>query len=120
MALSNQPLTSTVAIIESYGVPQAIKQNTTYESVKPYVSDLLAYHNRRFLHQPNTVFHEADGRKQMAEMVMLRAVGHRFRRRDLRNGPFTLRLTDLHPGNIFSQWMPLTATRFVAAHSRQI
>jgi hypothetical protein len=101
IALSNRPLTSTLAIMESYSTPRAIEQNTTYECVDPYVSDLLAYHDRRFLNQPNAVFNEADGQGKMAKKVLLRAIGHHFRRRDLRNGPLALRLTDLHQSNIF-------------------
>lgn len=87
--------------MESRGVPRVMEQSSTYESVEPYIFDLLSYHDHRFLNQPNAVFHEEDGRKQMAEMVMLRAVGHHFISRNFRNGPFTLRLTDLHDGNIF-------------------
>lgn len=101
IALSNRPLTSTLAIMESYGVPRAIRQNRTYESVEPYISDLLTYHDHRFMNQPNAVFNHADGQNQMAQMVLLRAVGHHFISPNLRNGPYALRLTDLHRGNIF-------------------
>ncbi|KAF2803003.1 uncharacterized protein BDZ99DRAFT_400822, partial [Mytilinidion resinicola] len=101
IALSNRPLTSTLAIMESYGTPKAIEPNTTYASVEPYISDLLAYHDRRFLNQPNAVLSHADGQRQMAQKVLLRAIGHHFLPRDLRNGPYALRLTDLHQSNIF-------------------
>lgn len=99
--LSNQPLTCPLTIMESHGAPRAIRQNTTYSSVEPYVSDLLDYHDRRFLNQPNAVFDSLDGQTQMAQKVLLRAVGHHFLRRDVRNGPYALRLTDLHRSNIF-------------------
>jgi hypothetical protein len=87
--------------MESQGAPRAIEQNTTYTSVEPYIFDLLDYHDRRFLSQPNAVFDSLDGQTQMAQNVLLRAVGHHFLRWDLRNGPYALRLTDLHQGNIF-------------------
>lgn len=101
ITLSNRPLTCTLAIMESHGAPRAIEQNTTYTSVEPYISDLLDYHDRRFLNQPNAVFDPLDGQTQMAQKVLLRAVGHHFLRRDLRNEPYALRLTDLHQSNIF-------------------
>ncbi|KAF1951137.1 hypothetical protein CC80DRAFT_597531 [Byssothecium circinans] len=101
IALSNRPLTSTLAIMESYGTPRVIEQNTTYMSAEPYISDLLDYHDRRFLNQPNAVFDHLDGQTQMAIKVLLRATGHHFLPRDLRNGPYALRLTDLHQSNIF-------------------
>ncbi|KAF1913519.1 hypothetical protein BDU57DRAFT_313769 [Ampelomyces quisqualis] len=101
IALSNRPLTSTLAVLESYGTPRAIEQNTTYASVEPYISDLHAYHDRRFLNQPNAVHDHLDGQRQMAQKVLLRAIGHHFLPRDLRNGPYALRLTDLHQSNIF-------------------
>lgn len=101
IALSNRPLTSTLAIMESYGTPRAIELNTTYASVEPYISDLLDYHDRRFLNQPNAIFNHVDGQRQMAQKILLRAIGHHFLPRDLRNGPYALRLTDLHQSNIF-------------------
>ncbi|KAF2785785.1 hypothetical protein K505DRAFT_380680 [Melanomma pulvis-pyrius CBS 109.77] len=101
IALLNRPLTSTLAIMESYGIPRAIEQNTTYTSVEPYMSDLLTYHDHRFLNQPNAVLDRVDGQRQMAQKVLLRAIGHHFLPRDLRNGPYALRLTDLHQSNIF-------------------
>lgn len=78
--------------MESYGTPRAIEQNTTYAFVEPYISDLLAYHD---------VLNHVDGQTQMAQKVLLRAIGYHFLPRDLRNGPYALRLTDLHQSNIF-------------------
>lgn len=101
IALSNRPLTSTLAIMESYGVQRAIEPDTTYAYVEPYISDLHLYHDRRFLNQPNAIHDQTDGQHQMAQKVLLRAVGHQFLARDRRNGPYALRLTDLHQSNIF-------------------
>jgi len=101
IALSNRPLTSSLAIMESYGTPRVIEQNTTYASVEPYISDLLDCHDHRFLNQPNAVLSHVDGQSQMAQKVLLRGIGHHFLPRDLRNGPYALRLTDLHQSNIF-------------------
>lgn len=42
-----------------------------------------------------------DGRAQMARLTIMRALLPHFANRELREGPFLYRLTDLHPSNIF-------------------
>lgn len=49
---------------------------------------------------------EEDGRAQVARLAIMRALLPHFTNRELRDGPFLFRLTDLHPSNIFvdDQW----------------
>ena len=49
---------------------------------------------------------ESDGRNQMTALTLMRALLPYLSDRELRQGPFFYRLTDLHPSNIFvdSQW----------------
>ncbi|KAL9127660.1 MAG: hypothetical protein Q9217_003507 [Psora testacea] len=87
--------------LENEGVPTDIDRNTTYPSIEPYLLDLLAYHDNRLLHQPNSINDETDCREQMATLTRMRSVLHHFISRDLRYGPFLLTLTDIHQSNIF-------------------
>jgi hypothetical protein len=101
ISLTNRPLTCSLAILENLGAPRVIEQHTTYTTVDPYISDLLTYHDNRFIHQPNAVEDATDCEFQMTVKTALRAVGHQYFNRDLRNGPFVLYFTDLHQSNIF-------------------
>ncbi|RAQ50884.1 hypothetical protein AFGD_003432 [Aspergillus flavus] len=66
-----------------------------------YYLDLLACHDSRIRHQPNSLSDEDDGRAQMARLTIMRALLPHFTNRELRQGPFLYRLTDLHPSSIF-------------------
>lgn len=101
ISLTNRPLTTTMAILESSGVPRIMGQHTTYKTVEAYFSDLLTYHDKRFIYQPNAVNDAKDCQLQMTIKTILRALHHHYMNRDLRNGPFIPLFTDIHPSNIF-------------------
>lgn len=98
--LTNRPLTLRLQTLENEGIP-TIPRASTYESVEPYILDLLQCHDNRIYHQPNAVHDLTDGQQQFAALTMMRSLLHHFARREFRNGPFVLTLTDLHPSNIF-------------------
>ncbi|KAJ6037366.1 hypothetical protein N7540_001645 [Penicillium herquei] len=106
LRLSNRPLTLRVQCLESDGIPTNISRTTTYPSSDGYYNDILAYHDNRIIHQRSSICGKRDGRVQVARLTMMRAVLHSFINRDLRDGPFLFRLTDLRPSNIFvdSDW----------------
>lgn len=99
ISLSNRPLTLRLHWLENEGIPTDIGRQTTYSTVESYVLDLLSYHDNRLIHQPNSINHAADGRKQMAAIALMRSVLPQFI--VSRRGPFIFTLTDMHPSNIF-------------------
>ncbi|KAI9839089.1 MAG: hypothetical protein M1837_002228 [Sclerophora amabilis] len=101
LSLTNRPLTVKLQQLENEGIPTNIDRDLTYSTTDAYYLDLLAYHDNRIRHQPNSVHTENDGRGQMAVLAAMRAVLPSFMSRDLRHGPFVFTLTDLQPGNIF-------------------
>jgi hypothetical protein len=101
VTLTNRPLFCSTIIPENDGAPRTMQRSDTYMSTEALASDLLTFHDKRFLSQPNAAHDEDDCRLQMAVKTLLRAVSHRFFRREFRNGPFVLRLTDLHASNNF-------------------
>jgi hypothetical protein len=106
ISLSNRPLTCGIAILEQDGAPRVIQRNQTYTCVEPYVSDLLAFHDGRFLAQPNAANNERDCRFQMAVQALLRTISHHYYDRNLRYGPFVMQFSDFHASNILvdSDW----------------
>lgn len=101
LSLTNRPLTLEIHQLENEGIPTHINRDLTYSTVESYLLDLLAYHDNRLLHQPNSVRNEDDCRQQMAALTIMRSLFPHFFSRDLRHGPFLLTLTDLHQSNIF-------------------
>ena len=101
VTLSNRPLTCLLHILENERVPTSIDRKTTYSSVGGYVHDLLGYHDNRLLYQPNSINDEADGRRQMAAISLMRTTAPQFINPQTCNGPFVFTLTDLHQSNIF-------------------
>lgn len=106
MQLSNRPLTLRLHQLENAGIPTNIGRDLTYSSTYSYYSDILSCHDSRIRHQSNSIHDEEDGRAQMANLSMMRALLPHFTDRELRQGPFFYRLTDLHQSNIFvdSEW----------------
>ncbi|PYH92804.1 hypothetical protein BO71DRAFT_485105 [Aspergillus ellipticus CBS 707.79] len=96
----NRPLTLQIQSLENEGIPP-IPRETTYQSIEPYLLDLLQCHDNRIHYQPNSIHNLKDGREQFAALTMMRGLLHQFVSRQYRNGPFVLTLTDLHPSNIF-------------------
>jgi hypothetical protein len=88
-------------ILENDGAPRTMQTNDTYSSTDAFVSEMITFHDHRFLSQPNAIYSESDCRSQMAIKTLLRAFSHRYISRDRRQGPFFLQLTDLHASNIF-------------------
>jgi hypothetical protein len=78
-----------------------MQRDDTFKCTDGFVSEMLTFHDQRFLSQPNAVYSEGDCRGQMAVKTLLRAFSHRYIDRELRHGPFLLQLTDLHASNIF-------------------
>jgi hypothetical protein len=72
ISLTNRPLTSGIAIIENDGASRVMGSDQTYESVDPYVTDLLTLHDNRFLAQKNAVKSREDCYYQMAVQAILR------------------------------------------------
>lgn len=101
LSLTNRPLTFQLQQSENLNIPTGIPRDLTYTSVEPYFLDLLACHDNRLRHQPNSVHHQSDGEAQLAALTAMRALLPNFTNRRLRGGPFVFTLTDLHPSNIF-------------------
>ncbi|KAH6703741.1 hypothetical protein EV126DRAFT_416972 [Verticillium dahliae] len=106
ITLTNRPPHCAIMILENDGTPRTMSINETYSCTEPFVADMLAFHDRRFLSHPNAIYDDKDCRGEMAAKVMLRALPHQYIRQSDRNGPFFLQLSDLHPSNIFvdDQW----------------
>lgn len=106
LQLSNRPLTLRFHQLENAGIPTNIGRNLTYPSTDSYYLDILFCHDSRIRHQPNSIHDEEDGRAQIANLSIMRALLPHFTDRELRQGPFFYRLTDLHQSNIFvdNQW----------------
>lgn len=101
LKLSNRPLTLRLHRLENEGIPTNIDRTLTYPATDGYYLDLLACHDSRIRHQPNSINDEEDGHSQMANLTMMRALLPHFTDRTLRHGPFIFRLTDIHQSNIF-------------------
>ncbi|KAI9743717.1 MAG: hypothetical protein M1818_003033 [Claussenomyces sp. TS43310] len=100
LSLSNRPLTLRLQQLENEGIPTNIKRDLTYSTTEAYLLDLLAYHDSRIRHQPNSIHNRSDGEAQMACLTLMRAILPSFLDRSLRHGPFVFTLTDLHQSNI--------------------
>ncbi|KAH8160993.1 hypothetical protein CIB48_g7247 [Xylaria polymorpha] len=100
VTLTNRPLTCSMMILENDGATRTMPRNDTINCTDAFVSDMLTFHDHRFLSQPNAVNDESDCRTQMAVKTLLRVVAHNYIKRELRNGPFLLQHTDLHASNI--------------------
>lgn len=106
ITLTNRPLTSSTMILESKGAPRVMLCKNTYACTEAFVSDILTFHDNRFLNQPNAVYDEEDCRGQMAVKALLRTISHHFIDERFRYGPYLLQYTDFHNSNIIvdGQW----------------
>lgn len=106
LKLTNRPLTLRLHQLENAGIPTNLSRDLTYPSTDSYYLDMLSCHDNRIRYQPNSMYDEDDGRAQVANMSIMRALLSHFTDRDSRQGPFFFKLTDLHPSNIFvdNQW----------------
>jgi hypothetical protein len=78
-----------------------MQRNDTYTCTDAFASDMITFHDNRFLSQPNAVFSDRDCRAQMAVKTLLRTLPHHFINRERRSGPFVHQFTDFHASNIF-------------------
>lgn len=101
LSLTNRPLTLQLHQLENEDVCTNIPRELTYTSTDTYLLDLLACHDNRIRHKPNSILSNADAQAQLSALTVMRAVMQHFTSRSLRHGPFALMLTDLHQSNIF-------------------
>ncbi|OOF91462.1 hypothetical protein ASPCADRAFT_510270 [Aspergillus carbonarius ITEM 5010] len=101
LQLSNRPLGLRLHQLEHDGIPTNISRSFNYATADAYYLDLLSCHDSRIRYQPNSLTDHDDGRAQMARLAIMRALLPQFTNRELREGPFFYRLTDLHPSNVF-------------------
>lgn len=101
ITLTNRPLSCAMIILENDCAPRVIQKNDTYTCTEAFVSDMLTFHDNRFLSDQNAVYSESDCHRQMAVMTLLRALSHHFLLREHRQGPYVVQLTDFHASNIF-------------------
>lgn len=101
ISLTNRPYTDVLAQMESHGAPRVLQSGSAYTCTEPYVSDMLTFHDRGFLHDPNATYCEMDCQINLAVKATLRTLAHHYIRRESRDGPFILQHTDLRFGNIF-------------------
>lgn len=73
----------------------------TYTSADSFYLDLLDGHDNRLRYQGNAAFSSEDARGQATDLVLMRALLHKFTDRYLRDGPFVMQLTDMHASNVF-------------------
>lgn len=100
VTLTNRPLCCSTMILENDGAARTMQPDETVSCTDTFVSDMLTFHDHRFLNQPHAAHDEQDCRGQMAVKALLRVVSHNYIKRDLRNGPFLLQLTDFHASNL--------------------
>ncbi|KKZ59043.1 hypothetical protein EMCG_00911 [[Emmonsia] crescens] len=101
ISLSNRPMFLHLHQLENWTIPTDIPRNLTYTSADSLYLDLLAGHDNRFQYQQNSVSSETDARAQARDLVLMRALLHKFTSRHLRDGPFVMQLTDMYISNIF-------------------
>lgn len=53
--LTNRPLTAEIMILENQGAPQTIARDEAYTCADAYISDLITFHDKRFLSNPNAL-----------------------------------------------------------------
>ncbi|KAJ5383726.1 hypothetical protein N7517_001637 [Penicillium concentricum] len=106
LRLSNRPLTLRLHQLENGGIPTNISRILTYSAADLYYLDILSCHDSHIRYQPNSISDADDGRAQIARLTIMKALLPHFSNKELREGPFLYRLTDLHPSNIFvdSDW----------------
>ncbi|EEP75808.1 predicted protein [Uncinocarpus reesii 1704] len=99
ISLTNRPIFCHLHQLENWSIPTT-PQTTTYTSADSFYFDLLEGHDNRLRYQANAATNESDARGQATDLVLMRALLHRFTDRHLRDGPFFMQLTDMHNSNI--------------------
>ncbi|KAK9438802.1 Aminoglycoside phosphotransferase [Metarhizium brunneum] len=101
VTLTNRPSFAATALLENWGAEPSIDHEETYCSTESYVADMITLHDNYFYSNESAADDEHDCRAQMAIRTMLRTLSHNYIKREYRNGPFLLQLTDLHQSNVF-------------------
>ncbi|KAI1933645.1 hypothetical protein LOZ65_000281 [Ophidiomyces ophidiicola] len=99
--LSNRPTLRYLFELENMYIPSGISRNTTYTNADSFHLDMLTGHDNRLHGQDNAAFTEINARAQARDLVLMRALLHRFTDSKLRDGPFLMQMTNLRPTNIF-------------------
>lgn len=99
VTLTARPALASTVMWENNGAEKIIRD--TYDTSDSFVADMLDVHDSHFTHFRNATDSEQDCHEQMAARVILRATAHRHTLKQYRNGPFLVRLTDMHHGNMF-------------------
>ncbi|EAU31745.1 predicted protein [Aspergillus terreus NIH2624] len=73
VTLTNRPLPLELQTFENEGI-QTIPGTSRYESVEPYLLDLLQCHDSRIYHQPNSTRNVKDSQEQFAALTMMRII----------------------------------------------
>lgn len=101
LRLANRPLFLGIQELENEKILIDTPRDCTYSTVDSFVMDVLSYHDSRLENQPNAINDKMDYAYQAGALTAMRAIFPSFFRRELRRGPFTFALTDLHQSNIF-------------------
>ncbi|KZF24083.1 hypothetical protein L228DRAFT_244957 [Xylona heveae TC161] len=101
ISLSGRPCMLHLFELENAGIPTHIKRNITYTNADSFYLDMLSCHNKRFEIHPNVAQDRVDAQGVASDLVMMQILFPQFIDRRLRNGPFLMRLTDVHPSNVF-------------------
>lgn len=86
VTLTNRPLPLELQTFENEGI-QTIPGTSRYESVEPYLLDLLQCHDSRIYHQPNSTRNVKDSQEQFAALTMMCGLLSQFISREYRHGP---------------------------------
>lgn len=101
ISLDSRAMFAATAILEGQGTPRTIAEGHTYTCTEPFVADLITFLDGNLTSDVSAADAETDCRSQMATRTFLRAVAHHFIKKEYRDGPFVMQLTDLNPGNFF-------------------
>lgn len=89
LLLSNRPLTLQLHQLENNGIVTKMPRTSTYPTADAYYLDILSCHDNRIRQQPNSIIDEEDGRAQMANLTIMRALLSHFIDRELRQVPLS-------------------------------
>ena len=101
LSLTNRPLMMQLNQLENEAIDTGIGRSNVYTNTIPFALDLIQFHDEYVRQQPNAIIDKDDGEVQMATFACMRTVLPHFFANSLRNGPFSLTLTDIHQSNLF-------------------
>lgn len=101
ISLDSRAMFASTAILEGQGTPRTTNEGQTYTCTEPFVADAITLLDENLTADVCASNTETDCRGQIAARVVLRAVAHHYIKKEYRNGPFVMQLTDLNPGNFF-------------------